>query len=437
MSKIIIPLLLGISLHAQVIQRGPTQAFIGSGAPGSITRSRFGDIYINYTTGESYICTSNSTYCNGVSIGHWQLGPAGPVGPQGPDGATGATGAAGSNGAPGTKLYTGNGAPSSIVGIDGDSYLDRDNGNWYDKASGAWAVSGVLIAAGVNSDGTPSFVMPTQTAPSVPTVDGVSVCPDDSTKKQLYFDTADSKLKSVDCSSVVKTYALFTDITFANISGSEKTGNGSKAVTATAAGTSGVCAEWDASGNLVSAASGLACGSGGGGSTSGLYSGTVNFTSIADGSCQNQTISATGATTGMSLAFAVPSSIDAGLSIIAFVSAADTITFRACNFSGAAVDPASATFAARNVDSLGYFTGSATINPSSLADGACATAGTITVTGASTGDNVAAGWPSTLDAGVIGIMYVSAADTVTVRICNWSGASVDVASSTFKAGITR
>ncbi len=433
MGKILIPLLLGLSLHAQVIQRGPTQAFIGSGTPGSLTRSRFGDIYIDTSANQTYICASPTTSCSGVSAGNWQLGPAGPTGSDGPQGIQGVPGA---DGAPGTRLYTGNGAPSSGVGINGDSYLDRDNGNWYDKSGGAWAVSGVLIAAGVNSDGTPAFVMPTQTAPSVPTVDGISVC-SDATKKQLYFDTADSKLKSVDCSSVVKIYAITSDITFANIAGSEKTGNGAKAVTASAAGTSGVCAEWDASGNLVSAASGLACGSGGGGSTTGLYSGTVNFTSIPDGACQNQTISAIGATTGMSLAFAVPSSIDAGLSLIAFVSAADTITFRACNFSGAAVDPASATFAARNVDSLGYFTGSATINPSSLADGACATAGTITVTGASTGDNVAAGWPSTLDAGVIGIMYVSAADTVTVRICNWSGASVDVASSTFKAGITR
>jgi hypothetical protein len=72
-----------------------------------------------------------------------------------------------------------------------------------------------------------------------------------------------------------------------------------------------------------------------------------------------------------------------------------------------------------------------------MPDGTCTAAGNITVTGASTGDNVAAGFPSTLNTGVLGTMYISAADTVSVRLCNFSGAAVDVASSTFKAGVTK
>jgi hypothetical protein len=139
----------------------------------------------------------------------------------------------------------------------------------------------------------------------------------------------------------------------------------------------------------------------------------------------------------MALALALPGALDAGLIGTAFVSAADTITVRLCNLSGAEVNPASATFYARNLDSLGYLMGSATINPPAIPDGTCSSVGNITVTGATSGDNVAAGWPSMLDAGVIGSMFVSASDTVTVRICNWSGASIDVASSTFKAGITK
>lgn len=175
----------------------------------------------------------------------------------------------------------------------------------------------------------------------------------------------------------------------------------------------------------------------GSGSVTGLYTGTINFGSIADGNCSTLTFAGTGATTGMALALGLPSSFTASFTAIAYVSAADTIAIRACNLSGAAVDPASVSFSVRNLDSLGYFTATNTIDPASLADGNCATAGTITLSGAATGDNVAAGWPSTLNAGVFGIMYVSATDTITVRLCNLSGAAVDVASSTFKAAVTR
>ena len=79
-------------------------------------------------------------------------------------------------------------------------------------------------------------------------------------------------------------------------------------------------------------------------------------------------------------------------------------------------------------------TGSGTIDFPSINDGACAD-GTFTVTGAVAGDVIAPGWPSVVPAatGMYGTMSVSAADTVQARMCNLSGAPVDLASATFKA----
>lgn len=176
---------------------------------------------------------------------------------------------------------------------------------------------------------------------------------------------------------------------------------------------------------------------GGGGSTTGLYSGTLDFPLIGDGNTAELTFTATGATTGMSLAVAAPSSLETGLIPTAFVSAANTVKIRLYNGSGASVDPVSATYYVRDLGSLGYFTGSGTIGPLTLGDGTCGVIGTFTVNGANTGDNLGEGWPSTLNSGVIGRMIVTAANTVTARVCNWSGGNVTIASSTFSAGVTR
>lgn len=175
---------------------------------------------------------------------------------------------------------------------------------------------------------------------------------------------------------------------------------------------------------------------GGSGSTTGLYSGTLNFGAIPDLGCASLTLTATGLTTGKTLALSLPSALETGLIGTAFASAADTATVRLCNVSGASIDPASATFAVRDMDALGYLTASATINFGSIVDGSCA-ASTVTLSGAASGDNVAAGWPAALEAGLTGSMFVSATDTVAVRVCNFSGAAVDPASATFKAAITR
>ena len=62
---------------------------------------------------------------------------------------------------------------------------------------------------------------------------------------------------------------------------------------------------------------------------------------------------------------------------------------------------------------------------------------TITVTGAVAGDSVFLGVPAALDAGLIFCASVTAADTVTVRMHNSSGGSVDPASGTFRATVIR
>ena len=83
-----------------------------------------------------------------------------------------------------------------------------------------------------------------------------------------------------------------------------------------------------------------------------------------------------------------------------------------------------------------YLMNTATLDFPSMATGACAADQTIAVTGANPGDAVAPGWPA-LPSGVIGIMMVSATNTVTVRLCNMSGLAVDPASASYRATIVR
>lgn len=84
-----------------------------------------------------------------------------------------------------------------------------------------------------------------------------------------------------------------------------------------------------------------------------------------------------------------------------------------------------------------YLTNSAVLNFPIISAGACGSDLTLTVNGANTGDAVAPGWPAGLPPGLFGIMLVSSANTVTVRLCNLSGLSVQPASATYRATIVR
>lgn len=83
-----------------------------------------------------------------------------------------------------------------------------------------------------------------------------------------------------------------------------------------------------------------------------------------------------------------------------------------------------------------FLTGTAILSFPPLAAGACASELPIVLNGAVAGDSVAPGWPS-LPEGVWGLMRVSDADTVGVRLCNLSSASITLASAVFRATVVR
>jgi len=81
-----------------------------------------------------------------------------------------------------------------------------------------------------------------------------------------------------------------------------------------------------------------------------------------------------------------------------------------------------------------HLTGSAVIDFPSIAAG-LVVEDTITVTGANVGDAVSLGVPSTVDTNLMWSGYVSAADTVTVRLYNPTAGAIDPASATWKASV--
>ena len=77
------------------------------------------------------------------SIG--SIGPEGPEGDPGPTGPTGPPGSQGPQGTPGEKWFTGAGAPTTVAGaINGDWYVDSNNGNYYERVAGSWIGRGSL-----------------------------------------------------------------------------------------------------------------------------------------------------------------------------------------------------------------------------------------------------------------------------------------------------
>ncbi len=90
-------------------------------------------------------------------------------------------------------------------------------------------------------------------------------------------------------------------------------------------------------------------------------------------------------------------------------------------------------FGAGEIFAFNVLNATDTINPASLVDGAGATQA-VTVTGAALGDFVMVSAPYDLqDITVTG--YVSAADTVEIRIQNESGSTVDLGSGDWKVKV--
>lgn len=78
--------------------------------------------------------------------------------------------------------------------------------------------------------------------------------------------------------------------------------------------------------------------------------------------------------------------------------------------------------------------GSLVWNPAGLADGVGATSSSITVTGAALGDHVLVSAPYNLQ-GILATAYVSAANTVVIRIHNATGGLIDLASGTWRVKV--
>lgn len=175
---------------------------------------------------------------------------------------------------------------------------------------------------------------------------------------------------------------------------------------------------------------------GGGGSSSvtGLYSAPLDFAELCDGCTAELSYTATGLAAGQPVA-AGPPDLPAGV-LASPIAKADQVTWRLTNVSGAPVNLASATWAVRDLGTLGYLTASGTIDYAELCDG-CGLTQTLTLNGAAAGDRVALGLPAAIEAGIQATAWVSAANTISIRLSNFSGAPVNPASATFSAAITR
>jgi hypothetical protein len=99
----------------------------GDGTPGSVWWNGTGTPSSSLgADGDYYLDLSNGDVYNKVA-GSWKqvANIQGATGPAGADGAT---------------WFSGSGAPASSLGSDGDYYLDTDNNDVYNKASGTWTV---------------------------------------------------------------------------------------------------------------------------------------------------------------------------------------------------------------------------------------------------------------------------------------------------------
>lgn len=78
-------------------------------------------------------------------------GPRGEQGETGPQGPQGQPGLSGADGQDGTILHVGSGAPGAGLGVDGDQYIDTDNGDIYTKITGTWQLQGNIGAVALTT----------------------------------------------------------------------------------------------------------------------------------------------------------------------------------------------------------------------------------------------------------------------------------------------
>jgi len=86
------------------------------------------------------------------------------------------------------------------------------------------------------------------------------------------------------------------------------------------------------------------------------------------------------------------------------------------------------------VGAVAPLTATATLDFASATTGAVVEQ-TVTVTGAAVGDKVVLGAPSTLETGLIAFGFVSATNTVKIRLLNATAGTVDAASASWKVAV--
>ena len=168
-------------------------------------------------------------------------------------------------------------------------------------------------------------------------------------------------------------------------------------------------------------------------------SATYNPPSLLDAGGVTTNVVVTGAVLGDIVAAVSFSLSLQGITISAYVSAADTVSVRFQNESGGTLDLASGTLRVvvlpyqSMVAGEGMLRGSAVYDTASLADGAGATA-TVTVPGAALNDFAMGSFGVDLQ-GITTTYYVSATGVVSARIQNESGGTIDLASTTIRVRV--
>ena len=164
-------------------------------------------------------------------------------------------------------------------------------------------------------------------------------------------------------------------------------------------------------------------------------SGSIPFLSpLANGSCSDRKFEWQGIVPSDTVVGAWPKNLAAGILGETYVSAPNTVQVRVCNFSGASLTPGRLTVGF-TIPSYGS-DASAVLSFSKIENGACLHR-TFPANGVSVGEAIVPKWPSALEPGLLGAMSVSDADTVEVRLCNFSGKALVPTAHTFGILIPR